>query len=813
MDRTVLIIVLLLSSLLLISLRSFLGWRRKYEVKGVRDLGKLEDLEVRFNSLLHGINEACFFVRTSDFSILEFNKRAYQLIGFTREELSKTTLYDVLSENSTGDLSVAMQKVLESDTDASLAFELERSDEVTIPVDISVKPTRWKGESALLVVMSDTLEKMRLKEKVAEEQGVLSALSLIVNLFTDPSEETERLLDLSRIVRQLIPHHRMALHTLTADGSELLGAYVDSRHDSRPVQSRVNLLDGSPHGRTIEMKRPVLITDMSRDTGGKEGETGAPGRGSFCSALITPLFVENRVIGTAELFDMRPRAYTQKELEVMKLIAKHIALGLHTSSLSKEMERKTQRLRQILVTSNSFRLQVFLDDLLREIVWSVRFSTDIDSVALGMVESDGENVTIKALASEDKEVVRKLIGRSLSWESFSNLMDEKNRVGRSYLIYNDEPLLSASRSPDDDLVVGDTEKRLPPKNHAALFVPIESRVGKIVGFLLVEDPKEGVRPSLETIQTLEIFANQVAVVIENQRLFAEARQKTRELEILNEKLRASKEDIEAFAKKLEESNRELEKVNAELVEADRFKAEFLQNITHELKTPIAPIIINSDMLLSRRLGELEERQEEVLQSINQSGKRLNELIMDLLYLSRMEDGKLEFVMEAIDAGMLIGSSLREVTPLAREKGITLDERVEEEIPSIRGDERHLIQLLTNLLRNAVKFTAEGGTVRCSARQADSNGSRVELEVSDTGIGIPETRLHKIFDRFYQVDGSATRKYQGAGLGLAIVKKIVEAHDGEIDIASKVGEGSTFRVRLPAYNGDEERRGLREEAER
>jgi signal transduction histidine kinase len=391
----------------------------------------------------------------------------------------------------------------------------------------------------------------------------------------------------------------------------------------------------------------------------------------------------------------------------------------------------------------------------------------------------------------------------LSWESFSDLMDERNRVGRSYLIYNDEPLLSASRSPGDDLVVGDTANRRPPKDRAALFVPIESRVGKIVGFLLVEDPKEGVRPSLETIQTLEIFANQVAVVIENQRLFAEAKQKTRELEILNEKLRGSKEDIEAFAKKLEESNRELEKVNAELLEADRFKAEFLQNITHELKTPIAPIIINSDMLLSRRLGELEERQEEVLKSINQSGKRLNELIMDLLYLSRMEDGKLEFVMEAIDAGVLLGSSLREIAPLAREKGITLDEFVEDGVPPIRGDERHLIQLLTNLLRNAVKFTAEGGTVSCRARQAESNGSRVELEVSDTGIGIPEAGIHKIFDRFYQVDGSSTRKYQGAGLGLAIVKKIVEAHDGEIDILSKVGEGSTFRVRLPAHNGYEE----------
>jgi signal transduction histidine kinase len=495
---------------------------------------------------------------------------------------------------------------------------------------------------------------------------------------------------------------------------------------------------------------------------------------------------------------MRPGAFFRKDQEMMSVIAGHVALGVYATNLAREMERKTQRLKQILVTSNSFRLQVFLDDLLREIVWSVRFSTGFGSVALGMVEKDTDSVEIKALASENKELVRNLTGTGLSWQSVSRLMDEKNRVGRSYLIMSGEPLLTPSRFSSGGFQYEAAEDRTGSTGRSSLFVPIESRLGRIVGFLLVEDPLDGARPSLETIQTLEIFANQVAVVIENQRLFAEAKQKSEELELLNDKLRVSNEDIEAVARKLEESNRELGKVNEELREADRFKAEFLQNITHELRTPIAPIIINSDMLLSRRLGNLEPRQEEVVQSINESGKRLNELIMDLLYLSRMEDGKLEFSMGPVDPKILVGSSLREISPLAKEKGIAIRETIPSDVPRIEGDERHLIQLLTNLLRNAVKFTSEGGSVMIAARSVNGNNLMVELEVSDTGIGIPEAKLEKIFERFYQVDGSTTRKYQGAGLGLAIVKKIVEAHHGEIEVRSKPREGSTFKVRLPAH---------------
>ncbi len=794
-DLTLLLIIFLLLALLTISLRSFIKFKRRFEVKGVRDINQFEDLEVRLSSVLHGIREACLFTRTSDFTILEFNKRAYQLTGYTREELSKMTLHDLLSEVSDLDLSTALYKLLEGDAGSSLFFELKRSDNVSIPVEVSVKRTRWKHESALLVVMMDNLERMRLREKVAEDQELITSMADIMSVFNKSSDEQQQLLDLERSINLVIPHNRMSILHLAETGDEFVGFSFDERDDEKFGRERIQLEEGGLYRKVAQTKQPLLITDMALDGGRGNGAELA--RKGFCSAVIIPLLISDRIIGAVSLLDTRPGAFTPKDLGMMNMFAEHIALAVHTWNLTREMERKTQRLKQILVTSNSFRLQVFLDDLLREIVWSVRFSTGFGSVALGMMEKSTDKVSIKALASESKEVIRNLIGRSLSWDTFNKLMDEKNRVGRSYLIHTSEPVLKASRFTEHDITLDTVDDDQSDSSRASLFVPIESRLGRVVGFLLVEDPQDGIRPSLETIQTLEIFANQVAVVIENQRLFAEAKQKSEELEVLNVKLKSSKEDIEAVARKLEESNRELEKVNAELREVDRFKAEFLQNITHELKTPIAPILINSDMLLSRRLGEIEPKQEEVLQSINQSAKRLNDLIMDLLYLSRMEDGKLEFVMEPVDAQHLVSACMREIFPIAKEKGIRVREEISDGVSKIIGDERHLIQLLTNLLRNAVKFTTGGGEVLVSAHNTGTDGEKVVVVVQDTGVGIPPTKLKKIFDRFYQVDGSATRKFKGAGLGLSIVKRIVEAHNGEIEIESQVGKGSTFLVTLPA----------------
>jgi signal transduction histidine kinase len=130
---------------------------------------------------------------------------------------------------------------------------------------------------------------------------------------------------------------------------------------------------------------------------------------------------------------------------------------------------------------------------------------------------------------------------------------------------------------------------------------------------------------------------------------------------------------------------------------------------------------------------------------------------------------------------------------AEQAGLSLTAQIADDLPPVSGDSQHLLRVMDNLLGNALKFTPAGGQISVSLWR---DGAHAVLEVADTGIGIPHDQLGRVFERFYQVDGSMTRRYGGTGLGLALVKEIVEAHGGQVGVSSVLGQGSTFTVRLP-----------------
>src|SRR6266540_3298706 len=192
-------------------------------------------------------------------------------------------------------------------------------------------------------------------------------------------------------------------------------------------------------------------------------------------------------------------------------------------------------------------------------------------------------------------------------------------------------------------------------------------------------------------------------------------------------------------------------------------------------------------------GPLTAEQREYLGIIMEKGENLLQLITSILDISKIEAGRVRLVLTDVDAGHLMRDAVATVLPIARKKGL----RVTCEpptIPKIRADRDKLRQCLVNLCSNAVKFTPAGGTITLAANAVE--GQRVAIRVSDTGIGIPEEHIDKVFDVFYQVDGSSTREYGGAGLGLAIVKSFVEAHGGEIQVRSVPDRGSTFTMVFP-----------------
>jgi signal transduction histidine kinase len=259
---------------------------------------------------------------------------------------------------------------------------------------------------------------------------------------------------------------------------------------------------------------------------------------------------------------------------------------------------------------------------------------------------------------------------------------------------------------------------------------------------------------------------------------------------------AAKLHIEAVTesyRELQEKNRQLEDSFAKLKELDRLKSNFLATMSHELRTPLTSVIGYSEMMLEGLGGPLTAEQREYLGIIMEKGENLLQLITSILDISKIEAGRVRLVLSEVDAGQVMRDAVATVLPLARKKGLKVACEPPR-IPRVHADRDKLRQCLVNLCSNAVKFTPAGGQITVSAEAIQ--GSRIAIHVADTGIGITEEHLERVFDVFYQVDGSSTREYGGAGLGLAIVKSFVEAHGGEVRVGSRPNEGSVFTLVLP-----------------
>lgn len=238
---------------------------------------------------------------------------------------------------------------------------------------------------------------------------------------------------------------------------------------------------------------------------------------------------------------------------------------------------------------------------------------------------------------------------------------------------------------------------------------------------------------------------------------------------------------------------ELSYTNLALYELNRAKSEFVATMTHEFRTPLNAILGFSEVLRERTGDRLDANERRYLENIQSSGEHLLTLINSILDLARIESGKMELNLERLSVGDLCRDLAGTFEPLTGVRRLTLTCHVPDGLPLVVTDRGKLRQVLYNLLGNAVKFTPAGG--RIELRVAADNG-RIRIDVSDTGIGIPKDQLDRVFDRFRQVDGSASRPYDGSGLGLAIVHELVRLLKGEVSVTSEVGKGSTFTVLLP-----------------
>jgi PAS domain S-box-containing protein len=253
-------------------------------------------------------------------------------------------------------------------------------------------------------------------------------------------------------------------------------------------------------------------------------------------------------------------------------------------------------------------------------------------------------------------------------------------------------------------------------------------------------------------------------------------------------------DRKQMEEQLRTQNEELEEQNRRIHEANRLKSEFLANMSHELRTPLNGIIGFAEIMHDGRVGPIAAEHKEYLGDILVSAKHLLQLINDVLDLSKVEAGKMEFMPEPIDLPIVVGEVRDIVRGLAAKRRIRLKTEIDPALAGVEADLKSVKQILYNYLSNALKFTPEEGEVTVRVSAEDSEYFRIEVE--DTGIGIKTEDMNRLFVEFQQLDSGIAKRYAGTGLGLALTKKLVEAQKGHVGVRSTPGAGSIFYAVLP-----------------
>ena len=360
-----------------------------------------------------------------------------------------------------------------------------------------------------------------------------------------------------------------------------------------------------------------------------------------------------------------------------------------------------------------------------------------------------------------------------------------------------------------------------PTNLIILPVLFEGQVKAVIELASVSTFTDLQKTFLDQLTAgIGIVLNSIEATMQTEGLLKQSQQLATELQTQQKELQLTNEELEQKAQELAEQNAEVERKNDEIEQARRaleekatelaltskYKSEFLANMSHELRTPLNSILILGQQLTDNPDGNLTPRQVEFARTIHGAGSDLLNLISDILDLSKIESGTVSVEAEDIALSLLQETVTRPFRHEAERRGLSFEVAIDRDLRSITTDSKRLQQVLKNLLSNAIKFTEHGG-VRMRVSRAISGwtpthpvlstaGSVIAFEVTDSGIGILPEKQRIIFEAFQQADASTNRRYGGTGLGLAISRELSNLLGGEIQLRSKVGEGSTFTLYLP-----------------
>jgi len=585
----------------------------------------------------------------------------------------------------------------------------------------------------------------------AKELSALYDVAAVINQFLDPDLV---LREVCRKVLEVTYFDAARIYLLGPDGKDLtLKAYEGISPELASQMATYSATRGI-EGKAVTEGKPVIFEDIQIDPQyAALALTNTAQNAGFRGFIIVPLKAKEKIIGAMDFLTHKAHQFSAREIALFTSMANQIGVALENSVLFEELRTRSQQLAALNAIAATVNRSLELDVVLRESVEKVRELLGFDAAWIYVLDPTAQELHLRAYKGLGDEVVRSMYRREIG----------AGNMGR--VIASGEPLVYEDIQTDPDYHQGSATRRAQSLGFRTLCnFPIKSKQRTLGVLNLANYSCRRFLP--DELELIGSIATEIGVGVDNARLFEETRRKSSELE----------------------------QANIELVEANRAKADFLAAMSHELRTPLNVIIGNADLVRDGMFGDITEKQKSALEKILHYSEILLKLINDVLTLTKMEAQKTSLNVSTFDVGEIIAHAQSFVEHLNRDGHLKVLWEVEPGLPPLTTDALRLEEILQNLIGNAFKFTPEG---RIEVRVRDLRGKdRIEFSVADTGIGIENHDLDRIFEQFHQLGEAHTGTYSGVGLGLNIVKRYVEMMEGKIRVESQPGKGSTFTFELP-----------------
>ncbi len=615
-------------------------------------------------------------------------------------------------------------------------------------------PHQWTAEEVALAEavgrqLGTAAERLRLLEETRRRLQEVTLLSRIIALTASardlPTALREVCTEMARFFD--VPQAAFALLNPDRTAAEVIAEYLAPGRPSS-LGDRIPVADNPSMRHLLERRRPLAITDAQNDPRLAPVRALLRRRGTV-SLLLVPIEAGGEIIGTLGLDAIEPREWRRDDVRLAENVARQVGQMLERLRIFSDLQERVRLMDQLQPLSEALNRPLSVDEVVEAVGRGALALSGADRVAV-YIRYQGDRIYCAW-------------SHGLSERYIEQITAHVDRVPGGRLRTDPNPMLI----PDMSQLPGQAYEwlrnltRMEGYRGLALWPLVyEGRMVATIG-CYYDAPRTWSKAEQEV---MEAFARQAAIALENARLYES-----------------------------------LQEMNEELQAAVQARDEMIQNVSHELRTPLALIKGYIELLGSDSLGTLNARQMEAVTVMQRQSERLLSMVNQLLTLQRLGAEMLQQAFTRLE--MLLQEAVYSWRPRAKEAGIQLQLELPDSLPPLMVDPDLIGQVIANLLDNAVKFSPEGGTITI---RAWAEGDEVLFSVADQGIGIPPDKLEQIFERFYQVEGNATRRFGGMGIGLALCRKIVELHGGRIWAESEgEGKGSTFYVALPVADIESE----------